>query len=47
MRVKLSSLFDRESSVMVKQGINIKTICSNYRIYLSLETQNHIYCKSI
>jgi len=49
MGVKLNSFFDSEMkpqyvTQVLKQGININTICPFYSI---LETQNRMYCKYI
>ena len=48
MCVKLNSLFDSEKKVynvtqVLKQGINIKTMCPNYIIHV----QHRIYYKSL
>jgi len=48
MRVKLKSLFDREIKVcydtqVLKHGINIKTMCSNYiLLYIFRNTKSHL-----
>jgi len=49
MCVKLNSLFDREIKVyyvtqVLKQGINIKTMCPNY--ILEFKNTKRIYSKS-
>ena len=48
---RLNSLVDSAMEVyyitqVCKQGVNIKTVCPNYKLELR-STQSHLYCKSI
>ena len=52
MCFKLTSLYDSERKVcfvtqVLKQGINIKTMCPNISTYSDLETRSRIYSKFI